>query len=174
MSDPGWPLRTGRQDYGVEMRDERQMVDPTKELRAKEMNLLFWQLGAMGLAAPKAAMLYRPSTLTSERIKYGGFAWDVNEDVYRDVELSSIPYLAVTRNGVGDHTFTFDATVDGSGGNPEALVFEFGLAMANHRDPWSGVPAKATVEKVDASNWRVKTFTHTGTALDIEVMVVLF
>ncbi len=115
------------------MRDERPTVDGSQEFNAEAVNLSFWQLGAMGLAAPKATMMWLPPTV---KLNHGNFAWD--QTIYDDVALGSLPayILSYVVNGTGDYTLTFDNEVLGRPDNEgvpqlEVLDFQFGLADVN-------------------------------------------
>lgn len=130
----GWPHRAGRASFGAyDMRDERPTANPLEEFNAAEANLLFWQLGAMGIIAPKFALLCDPVAAASARVLYGAFAWDQT----LITAPSPLPsYLAFVANGVGDYTLTFDATVPGRPDEDgvqqaEALNFQFAYAEVN-------------------------------------------
>jgi hypothetical protein len=103
------------------------MVNPTKEIPASAMELSFWQLGGLGLVAPKGVVYYRPVTITNERILHGAFVWD--QQRYTNVVPASFPsYLSVTRLGVGAHQFDFDAQVTDLNGDLALLELKFGIA----------------------------------------------
>lgn len=114
------------------MRDERRTVNTKEEINASQLNLSWWQLGAMGLIAPKATMLWTPPGDDPAMLKHGRFTWD--QVIYTDVELGNLPsYIAsYVVNGVGDYTLTFENSVDGrpdEDGIPqtESLSFQFAL-----------------------------------------------
>ncbi len=129
----GWPLREGRPSYGPVMRDERQTVDSQTEVNAAQMNQTFWQLGAMGLIAPKAVMQWEqgPPLLT-----HGNFAWD--QTIYSGVAVGSLPsYItSYVENSTGNYTLTFDSQVlgrpDADGVQAlEVLAFQFAIVDVN-------------------------------------------
>lgn len=152
----GWPGRAGRSAYGPTMRDERPTVDGTQEINADAVNLSFWQLGAMGLAAPKATMMWLPPTV---KLNHGNFSWD--QTIYNDVVVGSLPayILSYVVNGVGDYTLTFDDEVLGrpdDEGVPqlEVLDFQFGIADVNLSA--TGQRGFAEVTLVDAQTFRIR------------------
>lgn len=123
----GFPERSGRVEYGKSMRDERKVADPSRELGADVMNLLFWNLGAAGLCAPKAVMLFRPSDST---LVYGVFSW--LPTIYENVvaPFPSFTYAAVAGGEAGqDMQFTFASPVVGMGGASVELDFAYGAAQ---------------------------------------------
>lgn len=88
------------------MVDERLPANPRRELTAAQANLLFWQLGGLGLCAPLALIVF---DCVAEELIYGAFAWDGT--IYENDAPPA--YLGVVKNGTGDFTFTFDASLDG-------------------------------------------------------------
>lgn len=133
MPVTGWPLRAGRPAFGPTMRDERPTVDSSQEVNADVINLSFWQLGAIGLAAPKAVMYFDDNEVID--FESGYFAWD--NAVYQD--FPGLPsYVDFTINGAGDYTIEFDPTVLGRPDEEgvqqmEVLDFQFALADVSAR-----------------------------------------
>lgn len=133
MTVSGWPGRAGRSAYGLTMRDERLTADTEREFNAAQANLTFWQLGAMGLAAPKAVIQYKPTTSEPPgTFLYGAFSWD--QTIY--VGGSPPSYLTITDISQTNIEFAFDNTVLGrpdEDGVPqsEVLDFQFGFADMN-------------------------------------------
>lgn len=136
MAVSGWPLRAGRSAYGPTMRDERRTVNSKEEFNAEQANLSFWQLGAMGLGAPKAVMGWFPPSDEPEKLNHGNFSWD--QTIYSNVIIANLPayILSYVVNSIGDFTLTFDNNVLGRPDEDgvqqsEVLSFQFGIASPN-------------------------------------------
>lgn len=127
----GWPGRVGRDGFGdYDMQDERLPEDPQRYVQAYQLNLQWWQIGAMGLIAPKFVIGLEPS---DSIIRFAAFTWDQQLYINTDVFPS---YLTYQKNSPGDYTFTFTSPVQGrpdEDGNPqnEVLAMQFGMADAN-------------------------------------------
>lgn len=157
MAVTGWPLRAGRGAYGPTKRDERLTVDTEQEFNAEQANLSFWQMGAMGLIAPKAVMLWDPPG--APQLAHGNFAWD--QVIYANVGLGSLPsYIAsYVVNGVGDYTLTFNNSVAGrpnEDGQPETEVLAFQFAMADVNLTTTGSRGVVNVTMPDAQTFNVE------------------
>ncbi len=118
------------------MRDERRTVNSKTEFTAAQANLSFHQLGAMGLIAPKAVMMWFPPGDEAADLRHGNFAWD--QTIYNAVALGSLPsYISsYVVNGVGDYTLTFANQVLGRPDDDgiqqlEVLSFQFAMGDVN-------------------------------------------
>ena len=172
MPVTGWPLRAGRLAYGPTMRDERRTVNPTTEFNASQVNLSFWQQGAMGLIAPKAVMFIGRGE--GPLFKVGYFSWD--DVIY--VDFPDLPsYVTFTRNSVGNYTFQFATSVLGRPDEDgvqqlEALNFQFAWADVNiDLDP--SVRAFAEVTQVDPQTFNVFV-TRAGSPADEPFAIAFF
>lgn len=160
MTVTGWPLRAGRAAYGAfDMRDERPTVNSEEEFNAAQANLSFWQMGALGLIAPKAVMQWAPVDEAPAKLLHGSFAWD--QTTYADVALGSLPsYIAsYVVNSLGDYTLTFNNSTlgrpDGEGiPQTEVLAFQFAWADVNLES--SGARGFANVTMADAQTFNIE------------------
>lgn len=155
----GWPGRAGRSAYGVTMRDERPTVNSETEVNKDQMNLSFWQLGAMGLAAPKATMFWGPPGDAPAELRDGNFSWD--QVIYENVALGSLPsyILSYVVNGTGDYTLTFDNEVLGrpdSDGVPQLEVLDFQFAIAGVNLQSGGASAVCEVTLVNPQTFDIQ------------------
>lgn len=132
----GWPLRVQRSNWGPDMQLEKQQIDPSNSLNAKQVNLQFWQSAGLSLAVAKAVMYWAPPGEGGEELTVGLFSWD--QTIYENVALGSLPsyILSYVINGVGDYTLTFDNQVLGRPDEDgqqqlEVLAFQFAQADVN-------------------------------------------
>lgn len=163
----GWPNRAGRISFGPQMRDERPTVNPRQELNGDKMNLAFWQVGALGLLAPKISIIFEPGS--PDMIRRGAFAWD--QTLYRDIGVADYPsYLTVVKEGVGDWCFQFQETVLGrpdADGVPQgqSLSFSSGFVAAFQYGAYVS-QVMGMFELLDIQDLLVQTTDHSGTLID--------
>lgn len=135
MGPTGFPIRTGRAGFGPTMRDERRLANPQQELNAQQLNLTWWQLGAMGLVTPLAVLVFDP--VAPLRVRLGLFAW--HQSVLVDTLAANLPsWLAVAVPSLGTMTFTFTATVPGRDGQPQTLTLRSGIARPFYFPAYAG------------------------------------
>jgi len=183
MAD-GWPGRAGRDNFGQQdMADERLTVDPNRELNAKVMNLLFWQMGALGFCAPKACFLFQAGIENPDVLHFARFAWDGAD--YDGVETPDFPsYFTATIDGVGTYTFRLDLTVVGRDGNGASLhiqgAFAACVSLADYSEAADNERTNVTVyptnEEDTVTQVQVSVLTSPvlGTTRDRPVFVVLY
>lgn len=118
------------------MEDERNAVNPDKEINADNVNLLFWQEAGLSLCAPKAFMRFDPPGDEAESLEFGLFSWD--DTIYIDQPVQVFPSFitSYTVNGTGDYSVVFDNQVLGRPDEIgvqqlEPLFFQLGMAHIN-------------------------------------------
>lgn len=147
MAEPGFPARTGRADFGPKKQDERKRRDPRSEFNAAQAELTFWQLGAFGLLAPLAVIMYDGFNDVEFESR---FAWDGN------IFTASNPYVAITKLGTGQYRFVFDANVPNQVGDLQTLTLHGAIANGYGITPTHSLANKrAEAEVVVASPGQV-------------------
>lgn len=173
----GFPERAGRVEYGKPMRDERKVADPSRELGADVLNLLFWNLGAAGLIAPKVVLLFEPAPPAEfPKLVYGASSWDPLR--YANV-LAPFPWFTYTAPVTGsghDMVFSYASPVTGMGGLPTDLELHQAVAQVVGI-PGSALPstrhrASATLESATAV--RVTISNQSAENLLLPVALILF
>lgn len=171
----GWPAQTRRYhltDQGARLRDERLVADPRSEVPASAFELLLWQIGAFGLLAPVAALLYEPSDwAASAKVRWGGVAWDP-EVVHQDETAPS--WVTITRNAAGDVSLVFPATATAGDGTEQAVSIVAAVAQPCGLDgEHCAANLFADVERVSAIELRVRIRHGTTTTLTAAPFVLL-
>ena len=164
---PGFPARTGRTDFGPAKVDEKRTRDPRSEFNGAQAELLFHQVGAMGLLAPQAVVLFQGTT---DDVLFAVSTWD---QVIYSVEP---PWLNASRIGLGDYRFVFDANVTNIDGATQGLVIQSALAEA------MGVPTRALTNRratadlvaQNPAQVDVEVRTAVGVLIDQPVVLVVF
>lgn len=169
MGPTGFPLRTGRGGFGPTMRDERRLANPESEIGAEQVNLTWWQLGALGLVAPLALLVFDP--VAPLRVRLGLFAW--HQQVLVDTLAANLPsWLTVAVPSTGTMTFTFDATVPGRDGQLQALTLRGGIARPFYFPAYAGPLTNHRCE-LDLAGSVVTVRTKTTAGVLVEAPIVL-
>jgi hypothetical protein len=171
----GYPAQTRRYhltDEGARLRDERLVADPRSEVSAEVFELLLWQVGALGLLAPVAVMLYEPAGWAANaRVRWAGLAWEV-ESVLQDQAAPA--WATITENAAGDVSVLFAATATAGDGTTQAISMIAGFAQPAGLDG-SDAPENifATAERVSARELRVRTRNGTTGSLTSSPFVLI-
>lgn len=104
----GYPTLITRAALGPTYKDERPVENPETDLGARALNLAFWQLSGVQMAAPRALLIAEWNTTSSAfDLSRQGEAWSP--------QSTSAPTLA--RSAAGKYSYTFAASypdVDGT------------------------------------------------------------
>lgn len=167
MPEPGFPARSGRGEYGPDKVDEKRRRDPRTEFNADQAQLTFWQLGAMGLIAPFAVIVY--DGVTDAEV-HSHFAWDGT------LYTTTNPYVAITKLGTGQYRFLFDANVPNKLGVLQTLAIQgaWAEAMGTAVHALANKRAEADVVATSPGQVDVNVRTAAGALADQDVVLLVF
>ncbi len=161
----GSPLRPDRSSFGEEFVDSTAVRDPRKQMAARIMNLLTWQVAGMGLLVPRVALYFTcaPSPVPLARVE----AWNPNR-------LSTGDYAdpAMTRTGAGNYLIEYPTSVPDELGESQAISFLWAQAFVVNAVPTTLKHAQAAVEPGNANKLRACAFSTTHVLEDGSDLVV--
>ncbi len=158
----GWPQRQGLQGKPYEQLFPQ--VNPETDLAARELNLMQWQMGGLGLCAPLAVLVLQTGV-----VRWAAFTW--RQDALVMADFADVDEVAITEPGTGQFQLAFDATQLGSDDALHALTIRAASAapLAFNTPPG----ALRAVATVSGSTVNVRTVNAAGTATASAVIVVV-
>lgn len=166
MTEPGFPARSGRLAFGPDKVIEKRLVDPRTMIDDRDSNLLFWQVGALGLIAPLAIIVYDG---VSDAVTYAASTWD------QLTYAVSPPWMAETKLGVGLYRFVFDANVLNKVGGTQPLAVQWAVAktMGTAAHAFGNKRAEAEVVAASPAQIDVDVRTAAGALADQDVVLLV-
>jgi len=161
----GSPLRPDRSSFGEVFVDSTAVRDPRKQMAARIMNLLTWQVAGMGLLVPRVGLYFTcaPSPVPIARVE----SWNPRREssgVYADPVM--------TRTGAGNYLIEYPTTVPDELGEDQAISFLWAQAFVVNATPTTLKHAQAGVVAGNANQIRACAFSTTHVLEDGSDLVV--
>lgn len=142
----GSPLRPDRSSFGEVFVDSTAVRDPRKQMAARIMNLVTWQVSGAGLLMPRAALAFTMgvSPVILGRVE----AWNPNREstgVFADP--------TITRTGAGNYLVEYPTEAPDENGENQPISFSWAGSFVINADP---TVAKHTLAAVDAQTNRLR------------------
>lgn len=161
----GSPLRPDRSSFGEAFVDSTAVRDPRKQMAARIMNLLTWQVSGMGLLVPRIALYFTAGVgpVPLARVE----SWNPNRETTGDF---ADPVM--TRTGAGNYLIAYPSSVPDENGDSQAVSFLWATAHIVNAVPTTVKHAQAGVVAGNANQIRACAFSTTHVLEDGSDLVV--
>ncbi len=161
----GSPLRPDRSSFGEVFADSTAVRDPRKQMAARIMNLLTWQVSGMGLLAPRVALYFTAgvSPVPLARVE----AWNPYRQTTGDY---ADPVM--TRTAAGNYLIAYPTSVPDENGDAQPVAFLWATAHIVNATPTTVKHAQAGVVLGNANQIRACAFSTTHVLEDGSDLVV--